>query len=101
MPEEGICLFQTLSDLIRDGTDVWLLIALDMQVQNLGLMFTVSEYFNYDITYVKQGLKYIFLRLWKKGCNTEPNHKTLLQAKEMAVSGLNRAIGRTLVTSVF
>ena len=81
MPEEGICLFQTLSDLIRDGTDVWLLIALDMQVQNLGLMFTVSEYFNYDIT--------------------EPNHKTLLQAKEMAVSGLNRAIGRTLVTSVF
>lgn len=68
-----------------------------MQVQSLGLMFTVSEYFNYDITYAKQGLKYIFLSLWKKGCNTEPNHKTLLQAKEMAVSGLNR----TLVTSVF
>ena len=48
--------------------------ALDMQVQSLGLMFTVSEYFNYDITYAKQGLKYIFLSLWKKGCNTEPNH---------------------------
>lgn len=57
-----------LGDLIRDDTDVWLLMTLDMQVQSLGLMFIVSEYFNYDITYVKQGLKYIFLRLWKKGC---------------------------------